>query len=42
MPKAKASDTKATAAKQGTAAKTAKPEAPVKKMPVAAVKLPKD
>ncbi len=41
--KAKASDTKATtAAKQSTAAKTAKPEAPVKKMPVAAVKLPKD
>ena len=41
--KAKASDTKATTdGKQSTAAKTAKPEAPVKKMPVAAVKLPKD
>ncbi len=40
--KAKASDTKTNAAKQSTAAKTAKPEAPVKKMPVAAVKLPKD
>ncbi len=40
--KAKASNTKASTAKQSTAAKTAKPEAPVKKMPVAAVKLPKD
>ncbi len=40
--KAKASDTKASTAKQSTAAKTAKPDAPVKKMPVAAVKLPKD
>lgn len=39
---AKSTATKATTAKQSTAAKTAKPEAPVKKMPVAAVKLPKD